>query len=61
MKISATSESDGYETISYAAICNDLSEVIKGGKLPLELKRAVQAEITQIVRRSVHIMKWWMS
>ena len=41
------SESDGYETISYTVICNDLSEVIKGEKLPLELKRAVQAEITQ--------------
>ena len=40
-------ESDGYETISYTVICDDLSEVIKGEKLPLEIKRAVQAEITQ--------------
>ena len=41
------SESDRYETISYTIICDDLSKVIKGEKLPLELKRAVQAEITQ--------------
>ena len=36
------SESDGYETILYAVIGDDLSEVIKGEKLPLEVKRAVQ-------------------
>ena len=41
------SESDGCKTISYAAIWDDLSKVIKGEKLPLELKRAVQVEITQ--------------
>ena len=41
------SESDGYETISYTVICNDLSKVIKGGKLPLELKKAVHVEINQ--------------
>ena len=35
-------ESDGYETISYAVVCDDLCEVIKGEKLPLEIKRAVQ-------------------
>ena len=39
-------ESDGYETISYTVVCNDPSEVIKREKLPLEIKRAVQAEIT---------------
>ena len=43
------SESDGYKTISYIEICDDLSEVIKGEKLPLEVERAVQAEITQQV------------
>ena len=43
------SESDGYKTILYAVICNDLSKVIKGGKLPLELKKAVQTGITQQV------------
>ena len=43
----SNSESDQYETISYAVVCNDLSEVIKGEKLPLEIKRAVQVEITQ--------------
>ena len=43
----SNTESGGYETISYTVICNDLSEVIKGEKLPLELKRAVQVEITQ--------------
>ena len=41
------SESDRYKTISYTVVCDDLSEVIKGEKLPLEIKRAVQAEITQ--------------
>ena len=40
-------ESDGYKTILYAVVCHDLSEVIKGEKLPLEIKRAVQVEITQ--------------
>ena len=39
------SESDRYETILYAVICDDLSKVIKGEKLPLELKRAVHIEI----------------
>ena len=28
-------------------MCDDLSEVIKGEKLPLDLKRAVQTEISQ--------------
>ena len=40
-EILSDSESDGYETISYTVMCNDLSEIIKGEKLPLELKRAV--------------------
>ena len=40
-------ESDGYETISYAVVFDDLSEVIRGEKLPLEIKRAVQTEITK--------------
>ena len=42
----------GYKTILYAVICNDLSEIIKGEKLPLELKRAVQTEIIQQVPES---------
>ena len=46
-EILSNTESDGYETISYAVMCDDLSEVIKGEKLPLDLKRAVQAEIDQ--------------
>ena len=45
--ILSNSESDGYETISYAVMCNDLSDIIKGDKLPLELKRAVLTEIIQ--------------
>ena len=49
------SESDRYKTISYAVICDDLSEVIMGEKLPLELKRAVQVEITQQVPDSEKI------
>ena len=36
-EILSNSGSDGYETISYAVMCNDLSEIIKGEKLPLEL------------------------
>ena len=40
-------ESDEYETVSYAVMCDDLSGVIKGEKLPLDLKRAVQTEISQ--------------
>ena len=46
-EILSDSESDGYKTISYAVMCNDLSEIIKEEKLPLELKRAVQTEINQ--------------
>ena len=46
-EILSDTESDEYETISYAVMCDDLSEVIKGEKLPLDLKRAAQAEISQ--------------
>ena len=49
IEILSDTESDRYETISYAVMCDDLSEVIKGEKLPLDLKRAVQAEISQQV------------
>ena len=49
IEILSNTESDGYETISYAVMCDDLSEVFKGKKLPLDLKRAVQAEISQQV------------
>ena len=41
-EILSNTESDGYETISYTVMCDDLSEVIKGEKFPLDLKRAVQ-------------------
>ena len=34
-------ESDGYETIWYAVVCNDLCKVIKGEKLPLEITKQV--------------------
>ena len=47
IEILSNTESDRYETISYAVMCDDLSEVIKGEKLPLDLKRAVQTEINQ--------------
>ena len=33
-EILSDSENDGYKTISYAVICNDLSKVIKGGNHP---------------------------
>ena len=39
-------ESDGYETILYTVVCDDLYKVMKGEKLPLEVKREVQTEIT---------------
>ena len=45
--ILSDTESDGYKTILYDVMCDDLSEVIKGEKLPLDLKRAVQIEISQ--------------
>ena len=48
-EILSDTESDKYETILYAVMCYDLSEVIKGEKLPLDLKRAVQTEISQQV------------
>ena len=48
-EILSDSESDWYKTILYAVMCNYLSEIIKGEKLPLELKRAVQTEISQQV------------
>ena len=40
-EILSNTESDGYETVSYTVMCDDLNEVIKGEKLPLDLKRAV--------------------
>ena len=46
-EILSNTESDGYKTILYTVMCDDLSEVVKGEKLPLDLKRAVQAEISQ--------------
>ena len=46
-EILSNSENDGYKTIIYAVMCYDLSEIIKGEKIPLELKRAVQADIIQ--------------
>ena len=46
-EILSNTESDEYETISIAVMCDDLSEVIKEEKLPLDLKRTVQTEISQ--------------
>ena len=34
-------------TISYAVVCDDLCEISKGEKLPLDIKRAVQTEMTK--------------
>ena len=48
-EILSNTESDEYKTISYAVMCDNLSKVIKGEKLPLDLKRAVQTEISQQV------------
>ena len=43
------SDSDGeeYETILYAVFCDNLCEVIEGEKLPLDIKRSLQAEMTK--------------
>ena len=53
-------ESDRYKTISYAVVGNDPSEVIKGEKLPLELKEQFRWKSQskhQIVKKSMHIAK----
>ena len=39
-EILSDTESDRYKTILYAVMCDDLSEVIKGEKLPLDLKKS---------------------
>ena len=46
-EILSDTESDGYKTVSYAVMCDNLGEVIKGEKLSLDLKRADQREISQ--------------
>ena len=46
-EILRNSESDGYETVLRTVMCNDLSEIIKVEKLPLELKKEIQTEIIQ--------------
>ena len=35
-------ESDEYNTILYAMVCNDLTNIIKDEKLPLDIKRTIQ-------------------
>ena len=45
--IFSNNESDEYETLSYAVVCDELCEVIKGEKLPLDIKKAMQAERTK--------------
>ena len=52
---SSNSEIEEYKTISYAVVCDDLYEVIKGEKLPLDIKRAVQAEMTNCLPDSKKI------
>ena len=41
-EMGSDSESEEYETISYAMICEELEEVINGEKLPIECKVAIQ-------------------
>ena len=43
----SNSKSGTYETISYTVVYDDLCEVIKGEKLLLDVKRAVQTEVTK--------------
>ena len=44
---SSDSDIEEYKTISCAVVCDDLCEVFKGKKLPLDIKGAVQAEVTK--------------
>ena len=44
---SSDNDSEEYETISYAVVCDDLCGIINGEKLPLDIKRAVQTEMTK--------------
>ena len=45
----SNSKSDTYETILYTVVYDDLCKVVKGENLPLDVKRAVQTEITKQV------------
>ena len=63
MKFLVTLKVMGMKLYRNAVMCNDLSEIIKGETLPLELKRAVQTEISQQLPDSEKInvhSKWWM-
>ena len=44
---SNNNDCEEYETISHTVVCDDLCEIIKGEKLPLDIKRAVQTEMTK--------------
>ena len=55
MKISVTVKVTGMRLLPYTVVCNDLLQVIKGEKLPLEIKRAVQPEVIQQVPDSEKI------
>ena len=44
---SSYNNSEENRTISYTVVCNDLSEIIKAEKLPLDVKRAIQHDITK--------------
>ena len=44
---SSDNDSEKYKTISYAVVSNDPCESINGEKLPLDIKRAVQTEMTK--------------
>ena len=43
--IFSDNESDEYETILYAVVCDDLCDMIEGEKSPLDIKRTVQEEM----------------
>ena len=40
-------ESKEYETISYSVVCSNLTRIIKGEKLPLDIKRVIQYELAK--------------
>ena len=41
-EMNSASDSDGYEIISYATVCEELEDIIDGEKLPIECKLDIQ-------------------
>ena len=54
---SSDNKSEEYETISYAVVCGGLCEIIKGEKLPLDIKSMLQTGITKQASRKVILLE----